>query len=185
LGPVCLDELCTCSVGGGATIKMMRVSANFSALKNIRWYEFAVRFLFGGAVTVITGLLAKHYGPIFGGLFLAFPAIFPASATLVEKHEHEKKLRAGISWTIRGRQSAALDARGAAIGSLGLIGFAIVIWKFLGRWSGLLTLCVALMLWLVLSVLIWRFRRHRVFARIAAIRQRAQEHDSEHHRALR
>jgi hypothetical protein len=30
-------------------------------------------------------------GPRVGGLFLAFPAIFPASATLVEKHEKQKK----------------------------------------------------------------------------------------------
>jgi hypothetical protein len=111
----------------------MRVSADFSALKETKWYEFAVRFFFGGAITVITGLLAKHYGPVFGGLFLAFPAIFPASATLVEKHEREKKQRAGIMHTIRGRQSAALDARGAAIGSLGLIVFAIVVWRFLER----------------------------------------------------
>jgi hypothetical protein len=42
--------------------------------------------LLGGVVTVVAGLLAKHYGPVFGGLFLAFPAIFPASATLVDKH---------------------------------------------------------------------------------------------------
>src|SRR6202162_1542720 len=107
----------------------MKVSADFSALKNTKWYEYAVRFLLGGTVTVVAGHLAKHYGPVFGGLFLAFPAIFPASATLVEKHEREKKQRAGIMHTIRGRQSAALDARGAAIGSLGLIVFAIVVWR--------------------------------------------------------
>jgi len=62
----------------------MKVSANFSALKKTKWYEYAVRFLLGGSVTVIAGLLAKYYGPVFGGLFLAFPAIFPASATLVD-----------------------------------------------------------------------------------------------------
>ena len=134
-------------------IERMRVSAHFSALKETKWYEFAVRFFFGGAITVITGLLAKHYGPVFGGLFLAFPAIFPASATLVEKHEREKKQRAGIMHTIRGRQSAALDARGAAIGSLGLIVFAIVVWRFLERWNAPLTLLVALLVWLSVSIL--------------------------------
>jgi hypothetical protein len=30
------------------------------------------------------GLLAKKFGSTVGGLFLAFPAIFPASATLIE-----------------------------------------------------------------------------------------------------
>ncbi|MGA7626292.1 MAG: DUF3147 family protein [Candidatus Acidiferrales bacterium] len=161
----------------------MRISAGFSALKQTRWYQLAVRFFFGGAITVATGLLAKHYGPVFGGLFLAFPAIFPASATLVEKHEREGRQRAGILYTIRGRQSAALDARGAAIGSLGLIGFAIVVWKFLARWNGPLTLFVALAVWLGIAILIWRLRRHRVFARLGTIRGRT--HPEERYRALR
>jgi hypothetical protein len=36
-------------------------------------------------MTAIPGWIASKYGPVVGGLFLAFPAIFPASATLVEK----------------------------------------------------------------------------------------------------
>jgi len=103
----------------------MRVEFDISALKDTKWYELAGRFLFGGAITAITGMLANHYGPVFGGLFLAFPALFPASATLLEKHEQEKKRRAGIANTARGREAAALDARGAAIGSIGLVGFAL------------------------------------------------------------
>src|ERR1700733_11735297 len=98
----------------------MNIEVDMSALQKTKWYEYLVRFLFGGAITVVTGLIAKRYGPSFGGLFLAFPAIFPASATLVEKHEKEKKLQAGISKTIRGQQAAALDARGATLGSVGL-----------------------------------------------------------------
>ena len=43
-----------------------------------------------------TGIIAKKFGPGMGGLFLAFPAIFPARATLVEKHEKEKKQQAGM-----------------------------------------------------------------------------------------
>ena len=73
---------------------------------------------------MIAGLLAKEFGPVLGGLFLAFPAIFPASATMVEKHEREKKREAGIFNSYRGRQAAALDAREAAIGSIGLACFA-------------------------------------------------------------
>jgi hypothetical protein len=34
--------------------------------------------------------------PVVGGLFLAFPAIFPASATLIEKHVRERKEKAGL-----------------------------------------------------------------------------------------
>jgi hypothetical protein len=143
----------------------MRVSFDFSALARTRWYEYGVRFVFGGAITLITGLLAKRYGPVFGGLFLAFPAIFPASATLVEKHEREQKQAAGISRTIRGRQAAALDARGAAMGSAGLMVFAFVVWKLLPTWNGAATLITALVAWFVVSFLIWRLRKHRLFFR--------------------
>jgi hypothetical protein len=85
--------------------------------------------MLGGAVTVLTGLIASHCGPAIGGLFLAFPAIFPASATLVERHERDKKRRAGILNTLRGRLSAALDARGALLGAIALMAFAAIIWK--------------------------------------------------------
>ena len=122
----------------------MRMSLDLSALKRTRWYEYGLRFLFGGAITVATGLIAKRYGPVFGGLFLAFPAIFPASATLVEKHETEKKRQVGIVDNSRGRKAAALDARGAAFGSLGLACFAITLWRLLPAWNAALALPTAL-----------------------------------------
>jgi hypothetical protein len=137
----------------------MKVSANFSALKKTKWYEYAVRFLLGGAVTVVAGLLAKHYGPVFGGLFLAFPAIFPASATLVDKHERQKKQRAGIAKTTRGRQVAGVDAAGAALGSLGLATFAWIIWKLLPLWNVAMVLIVAVSGWLCVSCSLWWLRK--------------------------
>jgi len=133
----------------------MKVSFDFSALAKTKWYEVGIRFVFGGAVTVIAGLLAQRFGPTFGGLFLAFPAIFPASATLVEKHEREKKQKAGIANTARGRFAAALDARGAAMGSIGLACFALLMWKLLLHWNAALAFATALTAWFVTSVLIW------------------------------
>ncbi len=140
----------------------MKVHFDFSAVGKTRWYEYGIRFLFGGAITVIAGLLAKRFGPELGGLFLAFPAIFPASATLVEKHECEKKQKAGTPITIRGQQAAALDARGAAQGSIGLACFALIVWRFLPSANAALVLFVALAAWLVVSVLVWRFSRRIV-----------------------
>jgi hypothetical protein len=137
----------------------VRVSLDFSAIGRTRWYEYAVRFLFGGAITVIAGLLAKHFGPAFGGLFMAFPAIFPASATLVEKHEREKKQRAGIFHTDRGLQAAAVDAAGAAMGSVGLIVFGFTIWKLLPLWHPAAVLLCATAGWLVTSFALWRIRK--------------------------
>lgn len=137
----------------------MPIHFELSALRQTKWYEYAVRFLFGGTITVVTGLIAKRYGPVFGGLFLAFPAIFPASATLIETHEKRKKLQAGISGTMRGRFAAALDARGAALGTIGLVFFALTVWKLLPLWNTAATLLVALVVWLIFSVLVWDLRK--------------------------
>jgi len=137
----------------------VKVELDFSALRQIRWHEYASRFVLGGVITVATGLIAKHFGPVIGGLFLAFPAIFPASVTLVEKHEREKKQRAGIRTTLRGRLAAALDARGTAIGTLGLAAFGFVVWQLLPSYESALVLTGALAAWLVLAVAAWRLRR--------------------------
>lgn len=48
-------------------------------------------FYSGSLITAATGIIAKKLGPGVGGLFLAFPAIFPAGAPLMEKHTREKK----------------------------------------------------------------------------------------------
>ena len=69
----------------------MSVSLKLASLTQGHWYEYPIRFVLGGAMTAMAGWIASKYGPVVGGLFLAFPAIFPASATLVEKHEREKK----------------------------------------------------------------------------------------------
>lgn len=72
----------------------MIATIDLSDLRRTQPHEYAVRFLFGGLITMVAGLIAHHFGPSAGGLFLAFPAIFPASATLVERHEIEKKRKA-------------------------------------------------------------------------------------------
>jgi Protein of unknown function (DUF3147) len=137
----------------------MRVSWNVSALRKTKWYEYAIRFVFGGTITVLAGLVAKKYGPVLGGLFLAFPAIFPASATLVEKHEREKKKKKGITKTVRGRQAAAVDAYGAGLGTVGLLCFAIVVWQFLRSHSAVFVLLAATATWILVSIFLWRARR--------------------------
>jgi hypothetical protein len=137
---------------------MRLVRFDIAALKRTKWHEYAIRFVFGGAITVMTGILAKKYGPVFGGLFLAFPAIFPASATLVQTHETEKKRRAGISFTARGRLAAALDARGAILGGFGLILFGLAMWRLLTIQVPL-AFSAALVVWIGASVAIWFVRR--------------------------
>src|SRR5205814_1013614 len=101
------------------------------------------------------------FGPAIGGLFLAFPAIFPASATLVEKHEIEKKAQKALNGQERGRDAAALDAAGAVMGSVGLVLFALFVWLLLPRHSSWLILASAAMLWFVSSCCLWFLREHR------------------------
>lgn len=137
----------------------MRIQFDFGTLRRTRWYEYALRFFFGGAITVAAGLIAKLYGPVFGGLFLAFPAIFPASATLVQKHETEKKRKSGIIHNDRGRKAAALEARGAALGCVALACFAAAVWQLVPLWSVAESLGAALAIWLVIALAGWRLSR--------------------------
>jgi hypothetical protein len=136
----------------------MNVTVDLSALGKTKWYEYAVRFVFGGIVTVLAGLIAKKFGPGVGGLFLAFPAIFPASATLIEKHEKQKKERAGMSGIQRARNAAGVDAAGAAIGTIGLLCFAVLVWELITTYQTWIVLTAATFAWLTVSVLIWHLR---------------------------
>ena len=60
--------------------------------------------------------------------FWLLPAIFCASATLIEKHEIRRKREAGLDGERRGQGAAALDAAGAALGAIGMLAFAVVFW---------------------------------------------------------
>jgi hypothetical protein len=137
----------------------MLIKFDPTALAQIKVHEYVTRFVLGGATCVATGLIAQRFGPVVGGLFLAFPAIFPASATLVEHHELGKKARAGIGFTIRGRLSAALDARGASMGALALMVFALVVWKEVPSHNAVLVLVAAMAAWAALAGALWRLRR--------------------------
>jgi hypothetical protein len=96
---------------------------------------------------------------VIGGLFLAFPAIFPAGATLIEKHEVKKKREIGRDGRGRGRNAAALDALGASLGATGLAAFAVVLWRFLPGHSSWGTLMLAVAAWVVVSGVLWILRK--------------------------
>jgi hypothetical protein len=137
----------------------MRIGIDASALKQTKWHEYAVRFGFGGLITAVAGVIAKEYGPVVGGLFLAFPAIFPASATLIENHERGRKEKVGLSGIKRGQMAVGADAAGAAIGSVGLLVFALAVWKFMPRHEPWIVLGGSTLSWLVISVLAWYVRK--------------------------
>jgi hypothetical protein len=141
---------------------MKRIEVNFSTLKDTKPHEYAVRFLFGGLATVVAGLIAKRFGPGVGGLFLAFPAIFPASATLIESHEKKRKAKIGSDGRNRGRMAASLDAQGASLGCIGLMAFAFVLWRWLNHHNAWLMISVASTVWLVIAYGLWAVRANRL-----------------------
>ena len=153
----------------------MKIKITTDGIKESRWYEYVVRFVFGGTVTTLAGIIAKRFGAEIGGLFLAFPAIFPATATLIEKHEKRKKVEAGIDGTARGREAAGVDAAGAAMGSIGLGIFAVVIWQGLPKSTVGIVLTLATLAWLVTSVGVWQLRES-LWRRLRAHRSHSSGH---------
>jgi MFS family permease len=137
----------------------MSITANFDSLKATKPHEYAIRFVAGGLITAATGLIARHYGPVVAGLFLAFPAIFPASATLIAKHEKERKRKAGYNGTRRGRAAAAADAAGTSLGCLALLAFAAIVWRLLPTNHPWLVLPLAAITWAATAVLLWHLHR--------------------------
>lgn len=137
----------------------MRIKVDLSTLGQTNWHDYVVRFLFGGLITALAGIIAMKFGPGIGGLFLAFPAILPASATLIEKHEKEKKESLGLKGAARGRSAASIDAAGSSMGSIGLLVFAFVVWQFMPSDRAWIVLGGATLLWLGVSVAVWQIRK--------------------------
>jgi Protein of unknown function (DUF3147) len=138
------------------------IEVNLSSLKETKLREYAVRFFFGGLCTVLAGLIAKRFGPGVGGLFLAFPAIFPASASLIEDHERKRKAKINADGRNRGRLAASLDSTGASLGCVGLLGFAFVLWRWLDEFDAVLMILAAALTWTVLSYALWAIRARRI-----------------------
>jgi hypothetical protein len=122
-----------------------------SQLKKTRAWEHIIRFAFGGAITVLTGLIGHAWGPWIAGLFLAFPAILPASLTLVKQHD--------------GRRQAVEDARGARLATVGLWAFAAVVIALAGRSAPAIVLVAATLAWLGVALGLWFVRYGRTSSR--------------------
>lgn len=116
--------------------------ASLTKLKQVRAWEYAVRFVFGGAVTAMAGWIGARYGAAVGGMFLAFPAILPASLTLVQQHS--------------GRREAIDDARGGRVGTLALASFALIVTVSVARWPLALSLVLALATWTAVAIAAWQ-----------------------------
>jgi hypothetical protein len=81
-------------------------------LKDVELRDLGIRFAFGALISAIAGVVALTVDATAGGVFLAFPAILPATLTLIERKESTRK--------------AEKDDDGAALGAFAMIAFAVV-----------------------------------------------------------
>ena len=103
--------------------------------------EVAVRFAFGTVIAVVAGVLGMLVGQKFGGMFLAFPAILPATLTLIEKKEDTTK--------------AYLDMSGGVTGAIAMAGFAVTAWSLLGHVAAVVAILAGLVVWVVLALALY------------------------------
>jgi hypothetical protein len=102
---------------------------------------YLTRFLFGAGISLAAGWIGMRFGPVVGGIFLGFPAILPASLTLIEKKE--------------GREQAAIDSEGAVLGAIAMVAFALVAALWVTQLGVVTTLVVALVVWLVVAAVLY------------------------------
>jgi hypothetical protein len=114
-------------------------------LRKLSVRELLIRFAFGAGISFLAGVISTIWGARAGGVFLAFPAILLASLTMIAEEE--------------GLPRSRDDARGAALGTLGLIGFACVAaWAF-PRWFPWAALAAATLVWALVGGLAFLFLR--------------------------
>jgi hypothetical protein len=108
------------------------------ALREAKPKHFVIRFAFGAAISLVAGLVSLAFGARAGGVFLAFPAILPATLTLIER---------------RGtKEDVEEDDEGAVLGSVGMVAFAVVAVVTLSRLTSAVALLCASLAWLLCSV---------------------------------
>ena len=112
------------------------VGFDWSKLFKAKPSEIAIRFVFGAGIALVAAVVGAVFGPKAGGLFLAFPAVLPATLTLIEKKE--------------GTTKAWADANGGVLGAVGLAAFALTTMLLL-RWNPFAALLLAVLAWAVVS----------------------------------
>jgi hypothetical protein len=126
-----------------------------SKLRACKPRDMAVRFAFGAAVSILAGVITLVAGNRVGGLFLGFPAILPASLTLIDRKD--------------GRGDAETDAAGATFGAIGLVGFAVLVANLLMRVGVSVAGLVAMAGWLAIATGLHAAARALVRHRVAPV----------------
>ncbi len=123
--------------------------------------DLLIRFAAGALASITSGAVSLALHARAGGTLLAFPAILAASLTLIEEQEDSANARE--------------DARGAVVGGIALVLFAIAATLTLDRLPGAIALLIAALVWAVVSLslyaALWRPRPHDAAAQAEAERK--------------
>jgi Protein of unknown function (DUF3147) len=106
-------------------------------IKSTRFRDYALRFVFGAGIALAAALIGTWFGPKVGGLFLGFPAILPASLTLIQKKE--------------GRDEASVDSVGAMLGAVALVAFGVVVLATVAGLGVVPSVLIAFVVWLAVA----------------------------------
>lgn len=120
--------------------------------------ELAIRFAFGAGISVVSGSSGIVLGSIVGGMLLAFPAIAPATLTLIEKKD--------------GNTAAVHDVGGAVFGGIGLVAFALVGAYLFQRLPDPVVLLSCLAAWSAVSVGVYVLRSENLLSLPAVVQGR-------------
>ena len=112
-------------------------SVDFGKLRSVRPRDVLLRFVFGAGISVGAGVSGKAVGARFGGAFLSFPAILPASLTLIQEKENTRR--------------ADRNAIGAVLGGVALIVFGGVGEATFAHVAAPVALIGALLAWAVVA----------------------------------
>jgi hypothetical protein len=139
----------------------MNISSNLAALAKTKWYEYLVRFAFGGAIPVTAGILAKYFGPVFGGLFLAFPGHFSGECHAGRKTRNREAKESGHRNEFARPSSRRLGCSRRSLGKCRSRRFRVNRLAAPSLYNSALVFLAATAVWLALAILSWRlWKKH-------------------------
>jgi hypothetical protein len=118
-----------------------RPGVELDHLKKHSMSDYVTRFAFGAGISAAAAIVGAIFGAKVGGVLLGFPAILPASLTLIERKD--------------GRGPAAVNAVAAILGALALVVFAVVAGIGLRRFTPVVALLIATAAWLAVAFVLY------------------------------
>jgi hypothetical protein len=122
-----------------------RIAFDPGGVRQMDRKQATVRFAAGAGASLLAALVSQFFGSKVAGPLLALPAILLASLTFIADED--------------GRRAAIDDSRGAVLGALGLVAFAVVCWQLLGSLPTWLVLVAATTAWAAASLLLYGLQR--------------------------